>query len=365
VKDNERLAWLRLARTPTIGPVTFASLIARFGNAEAALAEAPRLAARGGKPLVLPPEAEILREISALTRLGGRFLLSGDADYPHGLKVLEAPPPAIAVLGQAQLLQKDMIAMVGARNASALGRKLAATLALDLCAAGLAIASGLARGIDAAAHEASLASGTVAVVAGGVDIIYPPENQALYEAIVAQGVIVSEMPLGEQPQARHFPRRNRLISGLARGVVVVEAAERSGSLITANYALEQGREIFAVPGSPLDPRARGCNRLLRDGATLTENAEDVLAVLRPILGGGFRDPESGEPTAPPADWEAQADRIRTQVEEALGPAPVAVDDLIRQTGAPAGAVLTVLLELELAGRCARHPGNRVSWADTP
>jgi DNA processing protein len=256
-----------------------------------------------------------------------------------------------------------MVAMVGARNASALGRRLAAMLAQGLGSAGLGIVSGLARGIDAAAHEASLPSGTVAVVAGGVDIIYPPENQALYEAIVAQGAIVSEMKLGEQPQARHFPRRNRLISGLARGVVVVEAAERSGSLITADYALEQGREIFAVPGSPLDPRAKGCNRLLRDGATLTESAEDVLTVLRPILGAGFAEPESGAaPTAPPAMTEAEADRIRSRVEEALGPAPVAVDELIRQTGAPPAAVLTVLLELELAGRCARHPGNRVSWA---
>jgi DNA processing protein len=180
---------------------------------------------------------------------------------------------------------------------------------------------------------------------------------------VAQGVIVSEMTLGEQPQARHFPRRNRLISGLSRGVVVVEAAERSGSLITANYALEQGREIFAVPGSPLDPRAKGCNRLLRDGATLTESAEDVLTVLRPILGAGFAEPEGGSsPAAAPAASEAEADRIRAKVEEALGPAPVAVDELIRQTGAPPATVLTVLLELELAGRCARHPGNRVSWA---
>jgi DNA processing protein len=223
--------------------------------------------------------------------------------------------------------------------------------------------SGLARGIDAAAHEAALDSGTVAVVAGGIDIVYPPENQALYDAIRERGVIVSEMRLSEAPQARHFPRRNRLISGLSRGVVVVEAAERSGSLITAQYALEQGREIFAVPGSPLDPRAKGCNRLLRDGATLTESAADVLAALRPLLGGGFHDPaRNGNISSTPPGWEAEADKVRAQVEEALGPAPVAVDELIRQLGAPPGAVLTVLLELELAGRCARHPGNRVSWS---
>ena len=223
------------------------------------------------------------------------------------------------------------------------------------------VASGLARGIDAAAHEAALAVGTVAVVAGGVDVIYPPENDKLYERIKNQGVIISEMRLSEAPQARHFPRRNRLISGLSRGVVVVEAAEKSGSLITAQCALEQGREIFAVPGSPLDPRARGANRLIKDGATLTESAEDILAVLSPMLGGDFREPDAPAPPAP-QNWDAEADRIRARVEEALSPAPVAIDELIRQLGAPAGAVLTVILELELAGRCTRHPGNRVSWA---
>ena len=210
----------------------------------------------------------------------------------------------------------------------------------------------------------ALATGTVAVLAGGVDVIYPPENQKLYDAIREQGAVISEMRLGEQPQARHFPRRNRLISGLARGLVVVEAAERSGSLITAQYALEQGREIFAVPGSPLDPRAKGANRLIREGATLTESAEDVLAVLAPMLGGDFREPSGGGLEILPdgAALEAEADRVRQAVEEALGPAPVPVDELIRLTGAPAGVVLTVLLELELAGRCHRHPGNLVSWS---
>ncbi len=363
MRDSERLARLRLSRTENIGPVTFASLIARFGSGEAALDAVPTLAARGGKrDFVLPPESESAREIVALEKLGGHFLFSGEGGFPHGLQALDPPPPVIAVLGHAHLLQKDMIAMVGARNASALGRKLAWMLARELGEAGLGIVSGLARGIDAAAHEAALDSGTVAVVAGGIDIVYPPENQGLYDAIRERGAIVSEMRLGEAPQARHFPRRNRLISGLARGVIVVEAAERSGSLITATYALEQGREIFAVPGSPLDPRARGCNRLLRDGATLTESAEDVLAVLRPMLGAAFRDPARSPPPAPPANWEAEADKVRARVEEALGPAPVGVDELIRQLGAPPGAVITVLLELELAGRCARHPGNRVSWS---
>jgi len=363
VRDNERQAWLRLARTENIGPVTFASLIARFGSATAALQAVPGLAARGGKrEFILPPESEIAAEFAALEKIGGRFLLSCEVEFPHGLAALDPPPPVIAVLGHAHLLKKDMVALVGARNASALGRRLAWMISRELGEAGLGIASGMARGIDAAAHEAALETGTVAVVAGGIDIVYPPENQALYDAIRERGALVSEMRLGEAPQARHFPRRNRLISGLSRGVVVVEAAERSGSLITAQFALEQGREIFAVPGSPLDPRARGCNRLLREGATLTESAADVMTALRPILGAGFQEPDRAPPPPSPGDWEAQANKVRTRVEEALGPAPVAVDELIRQLGAPPGAVLTVLLELELAGRCARHPGNRVSWS---
>ena len=364
LNDSERRAWLRLARTENVGPVTFAGLIARFGSAAAALAEVPRLAARGGgKNFILPPEDEVTRELAELARLGGRMIASCEPDFPHGLAALD-PPPVIAVLGHAAMLKREMVAIVGARNASALGRKFAFVLSQELAAAGLAIASGMARGIDSAAHEGALGAGTVAVLAGGVDIVYPPENQKLYDAIRDQGAIISEMRLGEAPQARHFPRRNRLISGLARGLVVVEAAERSGSLITANYALEQGREIFAVPGSPLDPRARGANRLIREGATLTESAEDVLSVLRPIMGSGFREPGPDNPPAAPnpAALEAEADRVRQQIEEALGPAPVAVDELIRQTGAPASAVLTVLLELELAGRCRRHPGNFVSWS---
>ncbi len=228
------------------------------------------------------------------------------------------------------------------------------------------VASGMARGIDAAAHEGALATGTVAVLAGGVDVVYPPENEALYRRIAAEGALVSEMPPGQAPQARHFPRRNRIISGLARGVAIVEAAEGSGSLITANYALEQGREIFAVPGSPLDPRARGTNRLIRDGATLTESAADVLAVLRPILGRAFREPLPGgdgiAASADAAGIETEADRVREAIVELLGPAPVEIDELVRQSGASPAAVLTVILELELAGRLARQPGNRVSQA---
>ncbi len=361
--DSERRAWLRLSRTENVGPVTFQNLIRRFGTATAALEELPRMASRGGgKDFVLPDAAQAEQEIAQLNKLGGRLIAACEPEFPRGLAALEAPPPLISVLGHPHLLQKEMVAIVGARNASALARKFTDTLARELGFAGLVVVSGLARGIDASAHEAALAVGTVAVVAGGVDIVYPPENEKLYAAIRDQGVIVSEMRLGEAPQARHFPRRNRIISGLARGVVVVEAAEKSGSLITAQYALDQGREVFAVPGSPLDPRARGANRLIREGATLTENAEDILSVLRPMLGGGFADPGPAGPVPPTAGLEEEADRIRARVEEALGPAPVEVDELIRQLGAPAGAVLTVILELELAGRCIRHSGNRVSWA---
>jgi DNA processing protein len=361
------LDWLRLARTPEVGPATFAQLIGRFGSASAALEELPRLAQRGGKAKNFAPasEEDAARELDQLEKVGGRFILSRDEDFPEGLAALSPPPPLISVLGK--LPAKDMIAIVGARNASALARKFAHVLARELGEAGLVVVSGLARGIDSAAHEAALELGTVAVVAGGVDVVYPPENESLYRAIVAQGAVISEMPFGEAPQARHFPRRNRLISGLSRGVVVVEAAERSGSLITANYALEQGREIFAVPGSPLDPRARGANRLIRDGATLIESASDVLAVLNPILGRTFHVPETASPPAPQMTpgLEEEADRVRRRIEEALGASPVEMDELIRQTGADSSVVLTVILELELAGRCRRHPGNRVSWATVP
>jgi DNA processing protein len=340
-----------------------ATLIERYGSAAAALNDLPRLIRRGGgdaRPL--PSEDDAAREMEALAGLGGRFIASADEEFPRGLAVLDAPPPIIAVLGNPALLAREMIAIVGARNASALGRKFAGMLAQDLAASGLVVVSGMARGIDAAAHEGAFGAGTCAVVAGGIDYVYPPENRALYERMCEEALIVSEMPVGLVPQARHFPRRNRIISGLARGVVVVEAAESSGSLITANYALEQNREIFAVPGSPLDPRAKGTNRLIREGATLTESAEDVLAVLRPIIGRDFREPDRvpfDRSTEPVGD--AEAAKLRSSLEESLGPAPVEIDELIRQSGTPASAVLTVLLELELAGRVARHPGNRVSW----
>jgi DNA processing protein len=359
--ERERRDWLRLARTPNVGPVTFATLIARFGSAAAALEAAPRLAARGGGRLAIPSAAEVEDEIAGLAKLGGRFIASGEPSFPRSLAALDPPPPILAVLGHPVLLSREMVAVVGARNASALGRKLAGQIASDLGAAGLVVVSGLARGIDSAAHESALATGTCSVVAGGVDVVYPPENEGLYERIRAQGAIVSEMGLGQSPQARHFPRRNRIISGLSRGVVVVEAAEGSGSLITANYALEQGREVFAVPGSPLDPRARGTNRLIREGATLVESAEDVLAVLRPMLGGTFDEPDQRSRTPPPPPTSDEgSDELRKRLLELLGPSPVDLDELIRQCGGRTAAVITLLLELELAGKAIRHPGNRVS-----
>jgi DNA processing protein len=363
--DAERLARLRLARTESIGPVTFRNLIGRFGSGVRALEAAPDLARRGGRAegLRIPSEAAAKAELEKLAKLGGRILCHGEAAYPAALAAIEAPPPVISVLGRADLLEHEAVAMVGARNASALGIKFARGLAQDLGQAGLVVVSGMARGIDAAAHAGALVSGTIAVIAGGVDVVYPPENGGLYELLRKQGAVISDMPLGVNPLPRHFPRRNRLISGLARGVVVVEAAERSGSLITANYALEQGREIFAVPGSPLDPRAKGGNRLLRDGATLTETANDVLGVLAPILGRAFAEPaplvfEDGEERTSGLTDE----RLRHAVEERLGPEAVEIDELVRQCGASAADILTVLLEFELAGRAARHPGNRVARA---
>ena len=362
LSQSERIAWLRLARTSSIGPINFASLIARFGSASAALEELPRL--KNSEAMRIPSRDEAAGELDMLVEMGGRMIASCEADFPAGLAALEAPPPLISVLTQSEFFAREMIAIVGARNASALGRKFAGVLARDLTQAGFVVVSGLARGIDTAAHEGALEGGTIAVVAGGADNIYPPENAALYDRIRQHGAIVSEMPLGQSPQAKHFPRRNRIISGLARGVVVVEAAEGSGSLITANYALEQNREIFAVPGSPLDPRAKGANRLLREGATLIESAQDVLAVLSPII--GRRKVETHPIEAPargrPTSSAIETDQVRTQIEEALGAAPVDIDELVRLSRAPAETVRSVLLDLELAGRVVRHPGNRVSWA---
>jgi DNA processing protein len=345
-------------------------MLRRFGSAKAALEAVPRLARRSERSANVIPftRAAAEAELTALHRAGARLVCWGEPHYPSGLAAIEDAPPVLTVLGQVELLQRPMVAVVGARNASANGRRFSRDLAASLGRDGIVIVSGLARGIDAAAHLGALASGSVAAVAGGVDVVYPEENRGLHEALAQQGAVVAELPLGTEPLARHFPRRNRIISGMTLGVVVVEAAARSGSLITARYALEQGREVFAVPGSPLDPRCRGCNDLLRHGAILTETAEDVLSQLRPALAMTVTSSSPVRaPTPQPANWPSP-EAVQTIGDEAgmdlvlerLSPTPVAVDELVRQCHLSAAAVATLLLELELAGKVERHPGNFVS-----
>lgn len=368
----EKLARLRLARSENVGPITFRQLLERYGSAEAALAALPELARRGGRkrPIRITPAGAAEDEAAALEAFGAELLVLGELGYPARLAEIEDAPPAISLLGHRHVLDQPSVAMVGARNASANGRRLAERLATDLGAAGFAVASGLARGIDAAAHRGALETGTAAVVAGGLDVVYPEENRALYEEIVARGLVLSEMPPGTVPQSRHFPRRNRLISGLSLGAVVVEATLRSGSLITARFALEQGREVFAVPGSPMDPRARGCNRLLRQGAGLVESAEDVVEVVNRILASPLREPPQvplagDRPAARPLADEAETEATRATVESLLGPDPVTVDELARTGELALPLLQQVLLELELAGRIERHPGQKVALALSP
>jgi DNA processing protein len=343
----ERVAWLRLARTETVGPVAFQHLIGRFGAASKALDALPALARRAGRatPPATPTREEAEAEIADGEDLGAALLCACEPDYPAALKTLDPPPPVIWALGDIGQLRRRAVAIVGARVASASGCRFARGLAGELGQAGLMIASGLARGIDAAAHEGALATGTVAVLGGGVADIYPPENEALYRRIAREGCIVSESAPRRRAQAKDFPRRNRLISGLSLAVVVVEAELKSGSLITARLAAEQGREVLAVPGSPLDPRARGCNDLIRQGAAVCEDADDVLNVLSQL--GGFRAP-------PPPPFAGDADETPSELLERvwdlLSPTPVHVDELARQVGAPAGAVFAALVELSLAGR---------------
>lgn len=360
---RDRLDRLRLIRSENVGPTTYHHLVRHFGSAGAALAALPDLARRGGRAkIAICPAAEAERELEAVDAAGARLVTPGEAGYPPRIAELADAPPLLTVKGDPALLAKAMVAVVGARNASASGQRFARQIAADLGAAGLVVVSGLARGVDAAAHQGALASGTLAVVAGGLDVVYPPENRALHEAIAERGALLAELPVGTVPQARHFPRRNRLISGAALGVVVIEAAERSGSLITARMAAEQGREVFAVPGSPLDPRCKGTNGLIRQGALLTEGAADVLDALRPSLGAAVRETPPPPPPAPSARTEDgwDDDASRRQVVDRLGPTPVDADELLRQCELTAGALATILLELELAGRLDRHPGNRVS-----
>ncbi len=359
--DEQRLDWLRLIRSDNVGPRTFRALVNHYGGARAALSALPDLARRGGAsgPARLYPREAAEREIAAARSLGVRFVALGEPDYPRRLQMIDDAPPLLAVRGKFSTLDLPMVAIVGARNASAAGQRFAEKLAHDLGQAGFAIVSGLARGIDAAAHRASRATGTVAVLAGGHDRIYPAEHAGLLADLLAEGAAVSEMPLGWEPRARDFPRRNRLISGLAAGVVIVEAARRSGSLITSRLALEQGREVFAVPGSPIDPRAEGTNGLLKQGATLVTEANDVITVLRPILGQSIELPME-EPESDLGSAREPGDDERTRIIELLGPTPVLIDDLVRLSGSSPAIVRTVLFELELAGRLERQGGGLVS-----
>jgi DNA processing protein len=360
--DEQRVAWLRLIRSESVGPVTFRELINHFGSALAALDAVPDLSARGGRSVRVTSREEAERELARTAAIGARLVAIGEADYPHWLRHVDGAPPLVTIQGSNALFSEPVVAVVGSRNASAAGAKIARQIAAGLGNEGYAVASGLARGIDAAAHEASLSTGTIAVLAGGVDVIYPPENQGLAERIVGEGgALLTEMPLGWEPRARDFPRRNRIISGVSLGVVVVEAAERSGSLITARRAAEQGRLVFAVPGSPLDPRAIGTNRLIQEGAKLVMGAEDVIVELRPMLDRRddiFPEVSESEAVGDPTATANESDRER--IIAALGPAPVEIDDIIRFTGLKPAVVHLVLLELDLAGRLARHPGQRVS-----
>lgn len=358
---EEAFARIRLLRSPNIGPVSYARLLRRCGDAAGALAALPDLAARGGKPYRAAPEARIVDEIAAVKRAGARYLFHDSSDYPDLLRQTEGAPPILIVRGNGGVAAHPAVAVVGARNASAAAVKLARDFAATLSDAGFAVVSGLARGIDGAAHLGALAGagGTIGVIASGIDVTYPPEHAALQERIAKEGLLIAEQPPGTEPLARHFPSRNRIIAGLAGGTLVVEAAPKSGSLITARLAGEYGREVMAIPGSPLDARSHGCNQLIRDGAVLVQSPEDVIELLSAFDGT----PRSTFREAAPAFLPAE-DIAGEPAELAalLTTAPVAVDELIRQSGESAAAVQLALLELEIAGRLVRHAGGRVSLA---
>jgi DNA processing protein len=360
IEPDHRAAKLQLLRTPHIGPITYRQLIARFGSATAALDALPMLAARGGRRDFRPADRrQVERELAAIAKLGAWALFVDDPDYPALLRATESAPPMLTVRGHLELLDRPMIAIVGARNASAAACRFARGLAQQLAGEGATVVSGLARGIDTAAHVGALQGGTVAIIASGIDIAYPPENAALQEKIASDGLLIAEQPPGTEPLARHFPSRNRIIAGLSLGTVVVEAAPKSGSLITARIAAELGREVMAVPGSPLDPRAQGCNLLIRDGATLIQTAADVLEQIRPIDARAVAQPIGSYEPGPTDD---ASDTQREVVLDLLGATAVPVDEIIRLSGLPSAVVQTALLELELAGRLERHAGGRVSLA---
>ncbi|WP_113260726.1 DNA-processing protein DprA [Agrobacterium cavarae] len=365
--EKQKLSWLRLIRSDNIGPVTFRDLINHFGSAEAALDALPDLSRRGGaaRSPRIATLAQAEREMETATRFGARFVGIGEPDYPPALREIDGAPPLIAMKGSSATVIRPSLGIVGSRNASINGAKFAAMLARQCGQAGYTIASGLARGIDAAAHAASLSTGTVAMLAGGLDKPYPPENFRLLDDIYANGgATISEMPFGWEPRARDFPRRNRLIAGVSLGVLIVEAAERSGSLITARLAGDFGRLVFAVPGSPLDSRCHGTNRLIKDGATLVTEAADILDALSPMMEPRLdlqhvvREGTGDQPISQTGD--RAGDKERAILAEALGPSPVETDDIIRHTGLPAATVYLLLLELDIAGKLNRHSGGRIS-----
>jgi len=365
--EAERLSWLRLIRSENVGPATFWNLINRYGNAHNALDQIPDLARRGGlrRRIKICSAADARAEIAAADKIGARYVACIEPDYPDLLRAIDSPPPVICVRGHTVLFKKNMIALVGSRNASASGMRFAHDLAQELGQRGYVIVSGLARGIDTATHEGALPTGTIAVLAGGVDAIYPKENAALYAQIAETGIILSETPLGVVAGARDFPRRNRLISGLSLGTVVVEASRKSGSLITARYAGEQGREVFAVPGSPLDPRSKGANSLIRQGVTLVENADHIIEELERSPLSHLSEPDSLPGligTTPQSELlsESELDEARSVVLNLLSPTPTSVDELIRQSGLTPAVIHTILLELDLAARLERHIGGQVS-----
>lgn len=364
--ERQRISWLRLIRSDNVGPVTFRDLINHFGTAEAALDALPELSRRGAgaRAFRVAPVAEAERELEVADRLGATFVGVGEPNYPFALRQIDGAPPLLAVKGNLDTATRPSLGVVGSRNASVSGAKFAAMIARDAGQAGYVITSGLARGIDTAAHKASLASGTIAVLAGGIDRPYPPENIGLLNEIMAgQGLAVSEMPFGWEPRARDFPRRNRLIAGISLGVAIVEAANRSGSLITARYAADFGRLVFAVPGSPLDPRCHGTNDLLKQGAIVTTTSDDILDGLAPLsqhtlpFHAGAGEPAQEVPSVQPPRL---ADGDRATITDALGPTPVEIDDVIRHTGLPAAEVYLALIELDLAGRLNRHASGLVS-----
>ena len=357
---SERRDWLRLIRTQNVGPVSFRDLINRYGNAASALDALPSLIRK--KPIHPPRADQVEAEMNYAEEMGIKFICAVEPDYPQYLRALDPPPPVIAVWGRIEVLHRPCVAIIGSRNASAIGQRFANGLAAELGQAGYTVVSGLARGIDTAAHRGAIETGTIAVLGGGVDHIYPRENAELHAEIIQKGAIISESPLGYRAIARDFPRRNRIISGLSKGVVVIEAAERSGTLITARYALEQNREVMAAPGSPLDPRTKGCNRLIRQGAHLIESAEDVIAVLETLRALDLEEPKESY-NAVPFDVERAAGDIakaKVQIANLLSPTPTLRDDIIRTSHLSVPIVTAALLEMELAGDVLVEPDGRVS-----